>query len=487
MAQPIAHLFFLIIALGMTNGECRWTVRLSLPSWSIAAENLIVTNNTLSTCGELTTSPLFTTKPITSGLITSGQITSGPITSGPITSAEITSGPITSGPITSSELTTSALTTGAISSSSSDVASESHSSSNTSETKVLRGAIIGAVVGTVVLASATIGIVFFVLRRRLKKSEESSRTELSMMTGNYAYLPRSWEMDYKELKISHKVGRGSFGEVYKAVWRNHDVAVKKIRPDMNTDDFLKEASILQHLRPHPNVIQLYGVCREPLCIIVQYYENGGLKEYLQTHPDIDWMTKVHIMKGIAAGLSHLHHEKIVHRDVAARNVLLNSKLDAFVSDFGFARLVEATEDGVGTTSTNMGPVKHMAPECLNNREYSEKSDAWAFGITCLEIITQADPYPQMNNANTIAFVLGGRHQNPPEDIDSRLRTIITRCFSFDPNKRPSLQECFIMLHELEGRREEDVDPKLVDQVVSGNYYLNALQEKPNDEQFYNTT
>lgn len=85
------------------------------------------------------------------------------------------------------------------------------------------------------------------------------------------------------------------------------------------------------------MVQLLGVCKEPLSIVVAYYQNGSLKDYLKSHNNIPWVQKLQIMHGVAAGVAHLHREKIIHRDLAARNILLDSNLNAVVGDFGISR------------------------------------------------------------------------------------------------------------------------------------------------------
>ena len=77
------------------------------------------------------------------------------------------------------------------------------------------------------------------------------------------------------------------------------------------------------------------------------------------------------MRDIAAGVAHLHRENVIHRDLAARNILLSDRMTAVVSDFGFARTLQSDTD-VGATATTLGPLKHMAPEALLDRLYSQK-------------------------------------------------------------------------------------------------------------------
>lgn len=81
-------------------------------------------------------------------------------------------------------------------------------------------------------------------------------------------------------------------------------------------------NFFRQLPPHPNVLQLFGICLTPLSIITRYYSNGSLLKYLHSNQPLNSSMLYKILSGIAAGMLHLHKEKIVHRDLAARNILV---------------------------------------------------------------------------------------------------------------------------------------------------------------------
>jgi serine/threonine protein kinase len=108
--------------------------------------------------------------------------------------------------------------------------------------------------------------------------------------------------------------------------------------------------------------------------------------------------KISILSNVAKALAHIHKSRIVHRDIAARNVLLQSStrgLQAKLADFGMSRIVSAYQQE-GTTMANMGPVRYMAPESLRKNVYSTKSDVWSFGCLCYEVIKGAPPHKDMD-------------------------------------------------------------------------------------------
>jgi len=174
----------------------------------------------------------------------------------------------------------------------------------------------------------------------------------------------SLEIDYNELEIKSKLGEGAFGAVYMAYWRGSAVAVKQLNKSFVREEdnmeFQREIAVMKNLRPHRNVLTLFGYCHDPLCIVTEYCADGTLKDLLNKkgQPMTEQIT-FNIVRGIAAGMTHLHFEGLVHRDLAARNILLHQN-DVKVADFGMSRLVQNPEDETKTNAT-VGPLRWMSP------------------------------------------------------------------------------------------------------------------------------
>ncbi|KAL6057428.1 CLL4A clavata1-like receptor S/T protein kinase protein [Balamuthia mandrillaris] len=264
-------------------------------------------------------------------------------------------------------------------------------------------------------------------------------------------------LEFDEIEIGARIGQGSFGVVHVGTWQWTDVAIKlidTIRPEL-LEDFAREAEVMQRLPPHPNVVLLFGVCMDaehPLCIVTEFLPNGSLLDHLHDikkkgarmeHGDM-----MRIAKGIAAGMMHLHAERILHCDLAARNVLLTGNLEAKVSDFGMARVLREGQ-AQHQTNSNEGPVRWMAPESLKERVYSEKTDAWSFGVVLWEIATAGKvPFADKSNAQVCVEVLSqGLRLEAPADAPLVFRHLMEACFRENAKERPNFAMMFEMLKQ----------------------------------------
>ena len=240
------------------------------------------------------------------------------------------------------------------------------------------------------------------------------------ITADLSHTTRDqWEIERSSLKFVRKLGHGQFGEVWEGLWNNTTpVAIKTLKPGMSTalvtcifkgdtvngfnlflgtmdpKDFLKEAQIMKKLR-HPKLIQLYAVCtlEEPIYIITELMKHGSLLEFLQGKGRTLKMPQLIDMSAqIAAGMAYLEGQNYIHRDLAARKVLVGENNNVKIADFGLARLIK--EDEYEARVGARFPIKWTAPEAANYSKFSIKSDVWSFGILLTELVTYGRiPYP----------------------------------------------------------------------------------------------
>ncbi|KAF8700473.1 hypothetical protein HU200_034416 [Digitaria exilis] len=259
-----------------------------------------------------------------------------------------------------------------------------------------------AIILPIIIAMLVIGVVFYCLWRRKRKPAgrllliDSTNPEdvlsIDSLTIDLATLRATTE-NFDEAK---KLGQGGFGAVYKGILPDgREIAVKRL--SQNSRQGIKELKtelVLVAKLQHKNLVRLVGVCLEnhEKLLVYEYMPNNSLDSFLfdpDKSNELDWEKRFMIINGIAQGLRYLHEEsqlKIVHRDLKASNVLLDSDFNAKISDFGLARLF-GSDQSQYVTNRVVGTYGYMAPEYAMRGYYSIKSDVFSFGILMLEVIT----------------------------------------------------------------------------------------------------
>ncbi|GAB2210935.1 hypothetical protein Droror1_Dr00016224 [Drosera rotundifolia] len=189
------------------------------------------------------------------------------------------------------------------------------------------------------------------------------------------------------------LGFGGFGRVYKGVLTkgNVPVAVKRISHEsrQGLHEFVSEIASIGRLR-HRNLVQLlgWGRRRGDLLLVYEFMTNGSLDKYLfeGTTLILSWEQRFKIIKGVASGLLYLHEEweqSVIHRDIKAGNVLLDSDWNGKLGDFGLARLYEHGSNP--HTTRVVGTMGYLAPELTKTGKPTRSSDVFAFGALLLEV------------------------------------------------------------------------------------------------------
>jgi len=231
----------------------------------------------------------------------------------------------------------------------------------------------------------------------------------------------------EELKVSTKnfstdliIGDGSFGLVYKAtLYNGSTVAIKKLDPDafQGFREFSAEMETLGHLR-HGNIVKILGYCvsGRDRVLILEFVERGSLDQWIHDTASTDndyfdkfplpWETRIKIVMGVANGLAYLHglDTPIIHRDIKASNILLDSSFQAHISDFGLARRIDALRSHVSTQVA--GTFGYMPPEYKDGAiGATVQADVYSFGILMFEIATSERPdLPKVIEKKEVGFI-----------------------------------------------------------------------------------
>ncbi|KAM8717202.1 hypothetical protein ACLKA7_003983 [Drosophila subpalustris] len=291
-----------------------------------------------------------------------------------------------------------------------------------------------------------------------------------------------WEFPRERLQLDIVLGEGEFGQVLKGYATQiaglpgvTTVAVKMLKKGANSVEYmalLSEFQLLQEVS-HPNVIKLLGACTQseaPL-LIIEYARYGSLRSYLRLSRKIecagvdfsDGVEPVNVKMmltfawQICKGMNYLTELKLVHRDLAARNVLVADGKICKISDFGLTRDVYE-DDAYLKRSRDRVPVKWMAPESLADHVYTSKSDVWAFGVLCWELITLgASPYPGIAPQNLWSLLKTGYRMERPENCSEAVYSVVCTCWADEPNARPSFKYLAAEFEKLLGNNAKYIE------------------------------
>ncbi|XP_065660552.1 myoblast growth factor receptor egl-15-like isoform X2 [Hydra vulgaris] len=378
-----------------------------------------------------------------------------------------------------------------------------------------------------------------------------------------------WEIFPENFVFDKKVGEGAFGTVFIAKI-NHKVLSKRFKtyhkygdvlPDIKEvnvvnvavkllkdsadpseyNDFCEEINLMKGIGYHKNILNMIGcsTIKKPLCLIVEYMENGDLLSFLRKRRTKLFASKVdaeckvdgaasfiytqsyqntletiisenyssEVMPNeiavdeignitpedllcfawqVASGMEYLSCIKLVHRDLAARNILVGAEKNIKISDFGLTRKVNDELNYLGSKNRRL-PVKWMSVEAIFDQTFTSYSDVWAYGVVLYEIVTLGGtPYPSINNCELLALLKSGYRMDRPENCSELLYDIMLHCWNEDPLKRPTFTEIRERFDEIISQNESyfnfEIDEKNMFYNVASFKSLSsetgmALQEK----------
>ena len=260
------------------------------------------------------------------------------------------------------------------------------------------------------------------------------------------------------LDTASRLGTGSFGDVYKYVCPTHNtiIAIKRLKimiladNDQDVAEFLNEIHIMQILR-HEHIVGYYNslVHARKFYIMMEFVDGASLYEFVEqqnnnTVPRVSNDKILEFTFQIIAGLKYLHLQKVIHRDLRSRNILVQKNNELVkIADFGLAKKLNVLATKSSFSSKNTGNIYWRAPEMmLNSSGCGRKVDVWSLGIVMLEMIHFIPPFMREFRDFGYMYQVGRNKYVPgiPVGIRDDVRSILEKCLIYDHNNRPYIDE-----------------------------------------------
>ncbi|KAM9841323.1 tyrosine-protein kinase JAK2a isoform 2-T2 [Aulostomus maculatus] len=275
------------------------------------------------------------------------------------------------------------------------------------------------------------------------------------------------QFEERHLIFLKQLGKGNFGSVEMCRYdplqdsTGEVVAVKKLQHSTaeHLRDFEREIEILKSLQ-HENIVKYKGVCysagRRNLRLIMEYLPYGSLRDYLIKNKDhFDCKKLLHYATQICKGMDYLAIKRYIHRDLATRNILVESEMRVKIGDFGLTKVLPQDKEYYTVQEPGESPIFWYAPESLTESRFSVASDVWSFGVVLYELFTYSDKscsppavfmdkmgnekQGQMIVCRLVDLLKQGFRLPAPDDCPQEIHQMMTECWSTVPGLRPTFK------------------------------------------------
>jgi len=274
----------------------------------------------------------------------------------------------------------------------------------------------------------------------------SSNCSSTSSSANSTPLPShanpSNAINFSELDRANRIGSGSGGTVYKVIHRptNRIYALKVIygtHEDSVRRQIRTEIEILRDV-DHPNVVKCHDMFdyNGEIHMLLEFMDGGSLEgTHIPSEPQL-----ADLARQILSGLAYLHRRHIVHRDIKPSNLLINTRKQVKIADFGVGRILEQTMDPCNSA---VGTIAYMSPERintdLNHGKYDGYAgDIWSFGVSILEFYIGRFPFTVGRQGDWASLMVAICMSQPPEappTASNEFRNFIDCCLQRDPGRR----------------------------------------------------
>ncbi|XP_010026658.2 cysteine-rich receptor-like protein kinase 2 [Eucalyptus grandis] len=351
------------------------------------------------------------------------------------------------------------------------------------------------VVSALVVLAVGITIVYFVwkhkyVQKKRKGSDDAEKFVKILHDSSLNFKYSTLEKATESFDSANKLGQGGFGTVYKGVLPDgREIAVKRLffNTRQRVAEFYNEVNIISRVE-HKNLVRLLGCSFSgpDSLLVYEFLPNKSLDNFIfdtNRGKALSWEKRVDIMVGTAEGLVYLHESsKIIHRDIKASNILLDSRFRAKIADFGLARSFQEDKSHISTAIA--GTLGYMAPEYLARGQLTEKADVYSYGVLLLENVTgiQNNRSKTSEYSDSLVQIAWNHFQaNRVEELfdpnlmlhnypDSNIKNEVSRvvhigllCMQEAPSLRPKMSKALEMLTKKDEELPPTTNPPFIDE------------------------
>lgn len=239
--------------------------------------------------------------------------------------------------------------------------------------------------------------------------------------------------------INERLGKGAFATVFRATNKrtNKSIAIKQVllEADHDTEALMSEITLLKSLH-HRNIVKYHGFVQRArvLHIFLEYCAGGLLRErckaWHRSGTNSETATRPYLRQ-VLSGLTYLHGEHVVHRDIKAANILVTGDGVVKLADFGVLTKVSVQTVVQGTAGTPYW----MAPEAIRLEKTTTASDIWLLGATVVELLTGDPPYAKLNPMAAMHAIVTEASPPLPQGMSEAAKDFLRCCFQKNITKR----------------------------------------------------
>ncbi|PKY56191.1 kinase-like protein [Rhizophagus irregularis] len=271
--------------------------------------------------------------------------------------------------------------------------------------------------------------------------------------------------EFSDFNNLQPIGRGSFGSVFRANWKNTDTifAIKKFNNNNSTpNQVVNEVKLQKRVDFHENIIRFHGIIIEKetdqsdviYSLVLEYADSGTLSTYLNEHfNELEWNDKYRLSLQLASAVACIMN---VHAD----NIFIHQK-KIKVADFGLSRKISSSSN----PSNLFGAIRYMDPKALNkdiNYKINKKSDVYSVGILMWQISSGYPPFSSKstkcisNDERLTVSIVNGKREEIIDGTPVKYSNLYTECWRYESNERPNMQDVVLKLKTMFFSEQQDI-------------------------------